>query len=315
MALLALVVFAIGACALPNRGPDPCLVAGPAPASDVARARAACSAARQRFTAILGDAPPGTIVLSASQGLSTYTEGGRWTLTWPTSSRLVAGKVATPDANVEQRRFLDEQWHEVLPHELGHIMLGAFLYSPGRVLTGEYGTYMPDWIDEAVAISMEPQAIRADRLEQARGIAAAPPLAEVLTFRHPFSGSRIEAFSTRILSSPPCDGPCTRERPTDTRIITERVFRDGRITVDTAYVAGERALEADPLARFYVLSYALWAYVESRGGRRATDLLIERLRRNPRDTGAIVGLPGLPRTATAVETDWRRWLVTTAATE
>jgi hypothetical protein len=174
---------------------------------------------------------------------------------------------------------------------------------------------MPDWVDEAVAISMEPQGTRADRLEQAREFASLPSLAEVLGFRHPFSGSRIEAFSTRILSSRPCDGPCTRERPGDTRIITERVFRDGRVTVDTANVAGERGLEADPLARIYILTKALCADIETRGGRRATDLLIERLRRDPRDVAAIVGLPGLPRTAAAVETDWRRWLVTAAAAE
>jgi hypothetical protein len=136
----------------------------------------------------------------------------------------------------------------------------------------------------------------------------------VLAFRHPYRGATGEAFSTRVVSSPPCDGACTRERPTDTRIITERVFRDGRVTVDTTWVAGERRLETDPLARFYILSYALWAYVEARGGRSATDLLLERLRRNPRDTGAIVALPGLPRTASAVEADWRRWLAATAAT-
>lgn len=268
MAFLALVVFALGACAFPNRGPDPCVITGGAPRSDVARARAACSGARQRFTAILGDAPIGTINLSPTQGLSTFTEGGRWTLTWPMSSRLAAGMPGVSGADMETRRFLDEQWQEVLPHELGHLMLGAFLYSPGRVLTGEYGTYMPDWVDEAVAIS-----------------------------------------------SPPCDGPCARERPGDTRIITERVFRDGRVTVDTAYVSGERALEADPLARFYILSYALWAYIEARGGRGAIDRLIERLRRNPRDVTAIIALPGLPRTAAAVEADWRRWLASTAATE
>jgi hypothetical protein len=314
MAFLAVVVFALGACALPKRGPDPCVITGDAPRGDLARARSACSQARQRFTAILGDAPIGTIQLSATQGLSTFTEGGRWTLTWPMSSRLVAGMPAVGDGEAGHR-FLDEQWQEVLPHELGHIMLGAFLYSPGRVLGGEYGTYMPDWVDEAVAISMEPQSTRADRLAQARGFATRPQLAEVLAFRHPFSGSRIEAFSTRILSSPPCDGPCARERPGDTRLITERVFRDGRVTIDTVYVSGERALETDPLARFYILSYALWAYVEARGGRAATDLLIERLRRNPRDVGAIVGLPGVPRTAPAVEADWRRWLASTAADE
>jgi hypothetical protein len=313
MAFLALLIVALGACSLPNRGPDPCVITGGAPRSDVARARTACSHARERFAAVVGTAPAGTISLSPSQGLATYTEAGRWVLTWPMSSRLAEAMPRDRAGESEMRRFLDEQWQEVLPHELGHIMLGAYLYSPGRVPTGEYGTYMPDWIDEAVAISMEPEGTRKERLAQARGFAVAPPLAEVLAFRHPYSGNRSEAFSTRIVSSPPCDGPCARERPGDTRLITERVFRDGRVTVDTAYVAGERPLEADPLARFYVLSYALWSYVEARGGRSAIDLLIERLRRNPRDTNAIVGLPGLARTAAAIDADWRRWLSTTAA--
>ena len=315
MTFLALVVLALGACALPNPGPDPCVVTGGAPRTDVSRARDACTQARQRFAATIGEAPAGTIALSPSQGLSTFTEGGRWTLTWPMSSRLAAGMSRSNPSDAETRRFLDEQWQEVLPHELGHIMFGAYLYSPGRVLSGEYGTYMPDWIDEAVAISMEPQRIRADRLAQARAFTQRPPLGEVLRFSHPFGGSRTEAFSTRIVSSPPCEGPCARERPADTRIITERVFRDGRVTVDTTYVAGERGLEADPLARFYVLSYALWAYIDARGGRRATDTLIERYRRNPRDLAAIAGLPGLPATAAAVEADWHRWLASTTATE
>ena len=313
MAFLALFVLTLGACALPNPGPDPCLVTGGAPRGDIARARAACAQARDRFATILGEAPAGTIALSATQGLSTFTEAGRWTLTWPMSSRLSAGVPRATGPGSESSRFLDEQWQEVLPHELGHIMLGAFLYSPGRVLTGEYGTYMPDWVDEAVAISMEPERTRADRLAQVRGFASPPPLAEILAFRHPFGGSRTEAFSTRIVSSPPCGGPCARERPGDTRIITERVFRDGRVTVDTVYVEGERPLESDPVARFYVLSYALWTYVDARGGRRATDLLIERYRRNPRDLAAIVGLPGLPRTAAAVDADWRQWLASGAA--
>ena len=315
MAFLALVVIALGACALPNPGPDPCVVTGGAPRTDITRARAACTAARERFAATIGEAPAGTIALSPSQGLATFTEGGRWTLTWPMSSRLTGSMSRSNPSDTETRRFLDEQWQEVLPHELGHIMLGAYLYSPGRTLGGEYGTYMPDWIDEAVAISMEPQRTRSDRLAQARAFTRPPPLAEVLRFSHPYGGSRTEAFSTRIVSSPPCDGPCARERPGDTRIITERVFRDGRVTVDTTWVAGERTLETDPLARFYVLSYALWAYVEARGGRRATDTLIERYRRNPRDAAAIAGLPGLPATAAAVEADWRRWLASTTATE
>src|SRR5688500_3366059 len=116
MTFLALVVLALGACALPNPGPDPCVVTGGAPRTDVSRARDACTQARQRFAATIGEAPAGTITLSPSQGLSTFTEGGRWTLTWPMSSRLTSGMSRSNPSDTETRRFLDEQWQEVLPH-------------------------------------------------------------------------------------------------------------------------------------------------------------------------------------------------------
>lgn len=313
MRSLALFLLAVGACTTAPRGADECAITGDVSRSDLALARAACMNARRRFTSILGDPPAGTIALSTTRGFAGFTEGARWSLVWPTSSRLAAGMLRLPTgaAPSDARRFIAEQWREVLPHELGHVMFGAWLLTPGREMAGEYGTYMPDWVDEAVAISMEPDTIRGVRLAQARGFLPLPGLAEVLAFRHPLRGNRDEAFSTRVVSSPPCDGSCDRERPGDTRTITERVFRDGRVTVDTAYVAGARPLDADPLARFYVLSYALWSYVESRGGREAITTLVSRLRRNPRDPMAMAGLPGLPSTLPAIDADWRAWLAAT----
>ena len=305
---LVVVLSALTACSSAPAGADACAISGDVSRADRGLAHAACSRARQRFAAILGEAPAGTITLSATQGFTGYTEAGRWTLIWPTSERLGAGMSRTAGAGSDSRRFVDEQWRDVLPHEIGHVMFGAWLYSPGRELGGEYGTYMPDWVDEAVAISMEPDTVRRERLAQARSFSPRPALAEVLAFRHPLRGRSNEAFSTRVLSSPPCDGPCDRERPTDTRTITERIFRDGRVTVDTTYVAGEQRLDADPLARFYILSFALWSYIDARGGREATGTLIDRLRRNPRDPAALVGLPGLPRTLAAIDADWRSWL-------
>ena len=307
MRRLTIVLVTLAACSSAPGGADTCAVTGDVSRADRALAQSACSRARQRFGTILGEPPSGTISVSETEGFTGYTVGDRWTLVWPTSARLAAGMGRQSDA-AEQRRFVEEQWRDVLPHELGHVMLGAWLYSPGRELAGEYGTYMPDWVDEAVAISMEPDTVRRERLAQARSFSPRPTVAEVLAFRHPLRGRTNEAFSTRVLSSPPCEGPCNRERPGDTRTITERIFRDGRVTVDTTWAAGEQRLDADPLARFYVLSYALWSYVESRGGREAITTLIERLRRNPRDSGAILGLPGLAPTLAALDADWRAWL-------
>ena len=307
MRRFTVLLLGLAACSSTPGGTDACAITGDVSRADRALAQSACSRARQRFATILADPPSGTVAVSESEGFTGYTVGDRWTLVWPTSARLAAGIGRGSDA-AETRRFVEEQWREVLPHELGHVMFGAWLYSPGRDLAAEYGTYMPDWVDEAVAISMEPDTIRRERLAQARAFSPRPAVSEVLAFRHPLRGRTNEAFSTRVLSSPPCEGPCNRERPGDTRTITERIYRDGRVTVDTAYAAGEQRLDADPLARFYVLSYALWSYVEARGGRDAIATLVARLRRDPRNTGAIVGLPGLARTMSELEADWRAWL-------
>src|SRR5687768_1231426 len=107
MAFLAVVVLTLGACALPTPGPDPCVITGGAPRSDVARARDACTQARRRFTTVIGVVPPGTINLSATDGLSTFIQGGRWSLTWPMSSRLAAGQPSGARSDSITRRFLD----------------------------------------------------------------------------------------------------------------------------------------------------------------------------------------------------------------
>lgn len=297
-----LVCSVIAACVVSPRPTEGCTIRGNAPPADVQLAQAACSRARQRFSASIGPPPAGTIILSDDQGLATWTEGSHWTLTWPTSSRMRAGTHGAP-ATTE---LVTRQWADVLPHEIGHIMLGAWLYSPGRDLAGDYATYLPDWVDEAVAIAMEPDSTRSFRLAQARRFTS-PALRDVLSSPHP-RRARGGAFSTSTVISRPCESACDRERPRDTRVITSRVFRDGRSRVDTTYLAGDYPLEADAVASFYTLSYALWAYVEARGGRPAIEGLLTRLRRSPADARAVAGLPGLPDSLTAMERDWHEWL-------
>src|SRR5688500_1811310 len=203
MRRFAIVLMALAACSSTPGGADACTITGEVSRADRGLALSACSRARQRFGAILGDAPAGTIALSGTEGFSGYTQAGRWTLVWPTSTRLNAG-MRRSSGGAESRRFVGEQWRDELPHEIGHVMFGARLYSPGRDRSGEYGTYVPDGVDEAVAISMEPDTIRRERLAQARSFAPVPAIAEVLAFRHPLRGRSDEAFSTRVLASPPC---------------------------------------------------------------------------------------------------------------
>jgi hypothetical protein len=301
--MLTILLCSALACTLPPVPYEPCAIRGSTSHGDVALARAACTRAQHRFAVAIGHPPRGTIVLSDDRGLATWIEGDRWTLTWPTTARLVGGSRGTPAA----REFVTQQWEDVLPHEIGHVMLGAWLYAPGRSLAGEYATYLPDWVDEAVAIAMEPDSTRTRRLSQARSFDE-PRLGDLLNARYPRPAAASDAFSTMTVVSRPCAGPCERDRPADSRVITSRVHRDGRTTVDTTWVAGDHTIAADPVARFYTLSYALWAYIEERGGRRAIEALLVRLRRSPTDATAILGLPGLPRTLAEIERDWHRWL-------
>jgi hypothetical protein len=303
MRIRTLLSCSVIACALAPAPREGCAVRGAAPRTDVALAQAACARARQRFATAIGPPPAGTIVLSDDNGLTTWTERDRWTLTWPTTARLREGARGTPAATA----FLTQQWEDVLPHEIGHIMLGAWLYSPGRPLAGNYATYLPDWVDEAVAIAMEPEDTRRLRLTQARAFRA-PRLADLLASSYPRPVGAPDAFSTTTVISHPCEGPCARERPDETRVITSRVYRDGRTTVDTTWSAGDHRLDADPVTRFYTLSYALWRYIEARGGRPAIETLLTRLRRTPDDRSAVVGLPGLAPTLRQIERDWHEWM-------
>lgn len=299
----------------------PCEVTGPAPASDVALARAACDSMRARFRVLLGrDAPPGRVELSARPGVvSSTTQSGWWWIRWPVMATLRRTLQAVGREDVQT------DWGSTLPHEIGHVALAAFAFPRGEPGgPHRYGTPLPDWLDEAVAISMEPAQARSYRISLARAAGdSLPALDSLQWWRHPNlatdaeRGDVVSSTSSlrgpfRCARGPVCDtaenaslfGPHWRESE---RVIVA-VHADGRTTVDTTYLPPDYKEPRDPNKVFYPAAISVLTWVRERGGPPAIQALLERARADSRWRDHLAGLPGLPGTAGEVNTAWRAWL-------
>jgi hypothetical protein len=263
-ALIALLACAPAAA---QPGVPPCRVEGEAvTAEDAGRALAACEAAHARFVELLGSAAPGVIILVEER--SGYRIGildGQAVVLWPSTRamRLRAGTGRGADA------YLATQWNDVLRHEVGHALTAAHFFADGQFEATGYGTPLPDWLEEAIAIWVEPAASRESRIAAARKLPDHRlDLWTILRSRHPAAGSPA-AMAVRDGAAPP----------------------------------------ADPdLVDFYQQAVAVLAFVHDHGGPVAVRELAIRLRADPGDNEAIVGLQGLPATSDAVDRAWQEWL-------
>jgi hypothetical protein len=176
-----------------------------------------------------------------------------------------------------------------------------------------YGTPLPDWFDEGVAVWMEPGAARAARLARLMEGAAGRPanLAELLGREHPTADSTFRGWRNTITirnSVGKCRGVCT---PVDTRtvIITSTVDTSGHGTVDTTYLSPESdtVRTVSPADDFYAPAFAVLAYVHERGGAAAIRDLRARLKAGQASHTALFGLPGLPRDSATLQSDWESW--------
>ena len=308
--LMLLAMSAASGCVRPRSEPRNCLVTGRGSSADFLIARRVCAMAEYRFAQLTGaTAPSGGIVLSREGGMVAEAGRSEWRLQWPTSARMreTARELQLDETDVSR------EWETTLPHELGHLMLAANVFRDGLPHeSDEYGTPLPDWIDEGAGIWMEPEPSRAERLRQAVTLANATTVSldELLRTKHPLASRADGPYATRIVINPPCVR-CARVNPDQTQRVSYRYFRDGRTAVDTTYLSPTTAIN-EPEARFYALSYALLAYLRDRGGKSAIQELLARGRLNP--TGELLaGLPGLPADATSIEQEWRRWMIARAA--
>jgi len=245
------------------------------PAADETRARQACETARERFAELFGEpVPPVRILLWDRPGYRTGLQGERAAVVWPTS-RVMAARAKSAEAALP---YVESQWNDVLPHEISHALLAARFFADERSgrHTG-YGTPLPDWLDEGVAIWAETPRNRDARLRQARALPAERrDLLSILEMRHPGAGATAEAI--RNGAAPPPD---------------------------------------EALWAFYPQSIAALAFVYDAGGADAIAELMRRLLAAPVDASRpdppsardlLVDLPGLPDDFEGVVAAWNAWL-------
>ena len=247
--------------------PDaPCVVSGAGAAADVARAQSACETARARFSALFGvEAPSAIVMLRDQAGYRTTASGATAVVHWNTGTALSA-QFGTGSAAQKQ---IEQQWTDVLPHEIAHALMIAHFFAHGGASTHRgYGTPIADWFEEAVAIWAEPETSRATRLAQARKL---PPVRQdleaILAGPHP-------AASGGVYLAARSGGP----------------------------LSNGAAMWA-----FYPQSYAVLAFVHAHGGTPAVAALTRRLDRHD-GVELLLGLPGLPAERSELLAAWRRWL-------
>lgn len=257
---------------------EACEVTGRAPAADIDQARKACERARSRFGELFGDPVPGVrLVLWERGGYRTSARDGEAIVLWPTS-RALTGRVGKGAA---ARRYIEDQWRNVLPHETAHALLAARFFDDARPdgdgdgdeapAAEYYGTPFPDWLDESVAIWAESPQNRRGRAAEFRQLPQRMrELRSILAMPHPAHD--------------------------DDRILA---MRDG------APVPSD-----DAVLDFYPQSFAVLAFIVETGGPAAVQELAQRLLADPSDTQAIIGLPGLPTDVEGVTSAWDEWLGT-----
>jgi hypothetical protein len=251
-----------------------CEVSGAtASVADVSRAARACEVARERFGALLGSPVPDvSVILREEGGYRTGVRGGRAVIYWPTGRALTTAAGEDPSGP-----YGADPWREVLPHEIAHVLLAARFFGSGPDVSerGGYGTPFPDWLDEAVAIWVEPARSRSTRLAEARALPSARrDLAVIMHAEHPAAG--------------------------DSAVLA---MRDGALPP-----------QDDALEAFYPQAIALLGFVFDRGGPAGARQLAERLRADPwAGPGALLGLPGIPRDPRALDPLWSRWLAEESA--
>jgi hypothetical protein len=245
---------------------DPnCTVGGEAVRADADRAVAACTTARARFAELFGGTAPRIhIVLHALPGYEVASSGGMGLVFWPKSSAPV------PVGTTAPRPWIERQWEEVLPHEVMHALTMASFYADADAVGhGGYGTPLPDWFEEGVAIWAEPLVSRQARIAQARGLPSHRlDLTSILRGAHP------AAADPDIIAAQP-----------------------------GAAVPADEVLRA-----FYPQAIAVLSFIHEAGGAPALRELARRLVLDPADDRALLGLPGLPVDTPDLVTAWARWL-------
>ncbi|HYV97381.1 MAG TPA: hypothetical protein VE967_08020 [Gemmatimonadaceae bacterium] len=268
-----------------------------------------CARIAARWRALMSvSAPPGIITLHERIGFDGSAQPAGWTLEWPLSDLRTRGVARRSDGLPSYAAAM------LIPHEAGHEMFITFASDFPHIDSVQYGSPAPDWLDEAVAVWMEPDSGIARRVHSIAG--TLPDIARLTTMGNPASesmrdtslgGHRMNVMERTV--TPPC-APCKwlpdslrgRYRVIDVGL-DARGHPDTLVWYSVRSPAKNETLEE---REFYALSYSLLAFIRARGGPAAISELLQRYRMNPAArTDVFANLPGLPKTVAAFEAAWR----------
>ena len=265
----------------------------------------ACHYARERFTSLFGRQPhPVTIVVHDTTALLNDVRDGRVFV-------FVPGNRAVARARASFSGVSASRPHDPLmfvTHEILHFLLAAAFFGGQTPQPGIYGTPLPDWFDEGVAIWGEDEPARLSRMQIAAGLP--DRLLDLDTFtrrHHPRAGDLIEQRMESILIQ--CTrAPCTPNTiGRDTFRIVSLIDAAGKVRVDTL-VPGHPDFDRWDDAGFYAISSTILPFFHARGGSRLIGVLLDRLLANPGRTDVFADLPGLPADPHGVNREWLRFV-------
>lgn len=142
-----------------------------------------------------------------------------------------------------------------LTHEAAHMQLiFAVNFSAVEALRSHfngYGSFLPDWIDEAVAVYHEPDATRAERRKSFK-LSRRIPFRAFFTMNHPGSTGKAEIIQVEAGNSEEMRKKVEAYKDTQKKSLT-----------DTAEMLADDAVAA---GRFYTQALAVIEYLTARGG-------------------------------------------------
>jgi hypothetical protein len=270
-----------------------------------------CERIGRRWTMLMRTSPiPGAIRLVDRDGYRGIDTDQSWVLESPLP------ETRSGDSAYRSRDGLLRYYAEnIIPHEAGHRVFAVYIGKLRVWATpNQYGTQLPDWLDEAAAVWMESAVMRRKRVAAIRS--STPLLESLVTLEHPNaelvnSSNGDFRLSTRTVT-PPC-AKCTwlpdslrkkyqvMDSGTDAggRQKTVIWYSDKSPTKTTTFEERE----------FYPLAYSLLRFIRIRGGVNAVRELISRYQINPRPRVEVLSaLPGLPASLPAFEKAWHAFL-------
>jgi len=201
---------------------------------------------------ILTDAPDGSVINASGESSALINtvplvpqppaaDGTLWSLSWFINERAGSG-ARKPNATV-------------LTHEAAHLQLVFTVnFHASPALKGRfngYGSFLPDWLDEAIAVYHEPDALKASRRERFN-FRSRIPLRTFFTMDHPGTTGRVEVLEIEAKTP----------EEAGRKIAAFKASQHASLQATAESLAKDRA----SVDEFYTQCLAVIEYLTARGG-------------------------------------------------